>query len=115
MTPAELRTLLAAVAEGRIATDDAHARVLAELRASGQRCSRRRVARVLRRAGVRGVHGQRRRVRTTVPDRAATPAPDRVERLIISVHIHGLASRAAGVCMIRPTTSPAGRAAVLLN
>ena len=33
----------------------------------------------------------------------------------LSVHIHGLASGAAGVCMIRPTTSPAGRAAVLLN
>jgi len=32
MTPAELRTLLAAVGEGRITTDDAHARVLAELR-----------------------------------------------------------------------------------
>jgi hypothetical protein len=43
----------------------------------------------------------------------ADPRPDRVERL--SVHIHGLASGAAGVCMIRPTTSPAGRAAVLLN
>jgi hypothetical protein len=44
---------------------------------------------------------------------AADPRPDRVERL--SVHIHGLASGAAGVCRIRPTTSPAGRAAVLLN
>jgi len=31
----------------------------------------------------------------------------------LSVHIHSLASGAAGVCMIRPTTSPAGRAAVL--
>ena len=31
----------------------------------------------------------------------ADPRPDRVERL--SVHIHGLASGAAGVCMIRPT------------
>jgi hypothetical protein len=32
-----------------------------------------------------------------------------------SQRLHGLASGAAGVCMIRPTTSPAGRAAVLLN
>jgi NCAIR mutase (PurE)-related protein len=32
MTPAELRTLLDAVGEGRIATDDAHDRLLAELR-----------------------------------------------------------------------------------
>ena len=41
------------------------------------------------------------------------PRPDRVEHL--GVHIHGLACGAAGVCMIRPTTSQAGRAAVLLN
>jgi transposase InsO family protein len=34
----------------------------------------------MRAAGRRGCHGQRRRVRTTVPDRQATPAPDRVER-----------------------------------
>jgi hypothetical protein len=33
----------------------------------------------------------------------------------LSVHIHGPASGAAGVCRIRPTTSPAVRAAVLLN
>src|SRR5215472_10012166 len=32
-----------------------------------------------------------------------------------SQRLHGLASGAAGVCMIRPTTPPAGRAAVLLN
>jgi putative transposase len=55
-------------------------RVQAELRAAGQRCGRHRVARLMRRAGLRGVHGQRPRVRTTVPDRAATPAPDRVRR-----------------------------------
>jgi transposase InsO family protein len=34
----------------------------------------------MRQAGVRGCHGQRRRVRTTTPDRQAPPAPDRVER-----------------------------------
>jgi hypothetical protein len=45
---------------------------------------------------------------------AADPRPDRVERLSVQ-HIHSLASGAAGVCRIRPTTSPAGRAAVLLN
>jgi hypothetical protein len=50
---------------------------------------------------------------TTIEPVAADPRPDRVERL--GVHIHGLASGAAGVCRIRPTTSPAGRAAVLLN
>ena len=64
-------------------------RVHAELRASGQRCSRGRVARLMRRAGLRGVHGQRRRVRTTVPDRQATPAPDRVERAFAPAQIGG--------------------------
>jgi len=62
-------------------------RVQAELRADGQRCGRRRVARLMRRAGLRGVHGQRRRVRTTVPDRAATPAPDRVRRAFAPAEI----------------------------
>jgi putative transposase len=36
----------------------------------------------MRQAGLRGCHGQRRRVRTTTPDRQATPAPDRVERAV---------------------------------
>ncbi len=34
----------------------------------------------MRRAGLRGCHGQRRRMRTTTPDRQATLAPDRVGR-----------------------------------
>ncbi len=34
----------------------------------------------MRQAGLRGGHGQRRRVGTTVPGRQATPAPDRVRR-----------------------------------
>jgi len=55
-------------------------RVHAELRAGGQRCGRGRVARLMRATGLRGLHGQRRRVRTTLPDRQAAPAPDRVGR-----------------------------------
>lgn len=55
-------------------------RIHADLQAAGERCGRRRVARLMRAAGLRGCHGQRRRVRTTVSDRQATPAPDRVER-----------------------------------
>ncbi|CAA9546359.1 MAG: Mobile element protein, partial [uncultured Thermomicrobiales bacterium] len=51
----------------------------ADLRASGMRCGRRRVARLMRAAGLRGC-GRRRSLRTTTPDRAAPPAPDRVER-----------------------------------
>ena len=66
---------------------DGSPRVQAELRATGQRCRRRRVARLLRQAGLRGVHGRRRRVRTTVPDPAASRAPDRVERAFAPAQI----------------------------
>lgn len=55
-------------------------RVHAELRDTGTRCSRKRVARLMRVAGLEGVH-RRRFVRTTVQDRDRAPAPDLVERL----------------------------------
>jgi transposase InsO family protein len=54
-------------------------RVHAHLRATGQRVARKRVARLMSRAGLCGQH-RRRRVRTTVADPAATPAPDLVQR-----------------------------------
>jgi putative transposase len=54
-------------------------RIHAELRFGGTRCSRKRVARLMRLAGLEGVH-RRRFVRTTVRDRAAAPAPDLVNR-----------------------------------
>jgi putative transposase len=54
-------------------------RVHAELRAAGARCGRKRIARLMRRDGLVGVH-RRRFVRTTERDRATTPAPDLVER-----------------------------------
>jgi len=44
------------------------------------RCSRKRVERLMRQAGLRGCERGRRRVRTTVADPAATPAKDLVER-----------------------------------
>jgi len=54
-------------------------RVQAELAAQGLRLSRKRVARLMRRAGVRGV-SRRKPFHTTVRDATARPAPDLVER-----------------------------------
>jgi putative transposase len=54
-------------------------RVHAELCFGGTRCGRKRVARLMRVAGLEGVH-RRRFVRTTVRDRDAAPAPDLVNR-----------------------------------
>ena len=51
----------------------------AELRARGVRCARKRVARLMRAAGLVGCH-RRRRVRATVAEPAHTPAPDPVAR-----------------------------------
>jgi putative transposase len=55
-------------------------RIHAELRDTGTRCSRKRVARLMREGGLEGVH-RRRSARTTVQDRDTAPAPDLVERL----------------------------------
>ncbi len=54
-------------------------RVHAELRAGGVRCARKRVARLMRAAGLVGCH-RRRRVRTTVAEPTHTPAPNLVAR-----------------------------------
>jgi putative transposase len=58
-------------------------RVHAELREQGRRCSRKRVARLMRTAGLVGVH-RRRAARTTVRDPRARPAPDLVNRVFTS-------------------------------
>jgi putative transposase len=55
-------------------------RVHAELQALGIRCSRKRVARLMRKAGIRGCLRGRRKKRTTRRDKHATPAPDLVGR-----------------------------------
>jgi putative transposase len=55
-------------------------RIHAELRATGRRCGRKRVARLMRQAGLAGCHRRRRQPRTTVADPGATPAPNLVQR-----------------------------------
>jgi putative transposase len=55
-------------------------RVHAELRALGERCNRKRVARLMRKDGLRGCMRGRRRKHTTRQDPLAVPAPDLVER-----------------------------------
>ena len=54
-------------------------RVHAELRALGGRCARRRVARRMRKAGIRGCKRGRKKL-TTHPDPRATPFPNLVNR-----------------------------------
>jgi putative transposase len=55
-------------------------RVHAELQALGVRCSRKRVARLMRIAGIQGCLRGRKRRTTTRHDKHATPAPDLVGR-----------------------------------
>jgi putative transposase len=54
-------------------------RVHAALAKKGVRCGRKRVARLMAAEGLQGVH-RRRRVRTTIRDEVAAPAPDLVDR-----------------------------------
>ncbi len=75
---ADLSAQIAAVHARSRATYGAP-RVHAALRAEGTRCGRKRVARLMRAAGLVGRH-RRRRVRTTVADPAHTPAPNLVAR-----------------------------------
>lgn len=75
---ADLTTQIAAV-HARSRRTYGAPRIHAELRAQGVRCARKRVARLMRAAGLVGCH-RRRRVRTTVADPAHTPAPNLVAR-----------------------------------
>jgi len=58
-------------------------RVHAELYEAGVRCGRKRVARLMRTAGLEGAH-RRRTGRTTVQDPTAAPAPDLVARAFVA-------------------------------
>ncbi|MCA1837631.1 MAG: IS3 family transposase, partial [Actinobacteria bacterium] len=59
-------------------------RVHAELRALGVACNRKRVARLMRKDGLRGCMRGRRRKHTTRQDPLAVPAPDLVERNFVA-------------------------------
>ena len=59
-------------------------RVHAELRALGVRCNRKRVARLMRKDGLRGCIRGRRRKHTTCQDPLAVAAPDLVERNFVA-------------------------------
>lgn len=75
---ADLTTQIAAV-HARSRRTYGAPRVHADLRAAGVRCARKRVARLMRAAGLVGCH-RRRRIRTTVADPTRTPAPNLVAR-----------------------------------
>jgi putative transposase len=64
-------------------------RVHAELRALGVRCSRKRVARLMRKAGLRGCRGGRKK-RTTRRNKRAIPAPDLVGRNFCAASLNQL-------------------------
>ena len=55
-------------------------RIHARLRAEGVRVGNKRVARLMRKAGIAGCHRRRKKTRTTLRDPLAVPAPDLVER-----------------------------------
>jgi putative transposase len=60
-------------------------RIHAELASTGARCGRKRIARLMRTAGLSGCHRRRqRRMYTTRRDPRATPAPDLVERRFVA-------------------------------
>lgn len=54
-------------------------RITAELSATGQVVNHKRVARLMRQLGIAGLH-LRKKVRTTIPEPAASPVPDLLER-----------------------------------
>jgi putative transposase len=59
-------------------------RVHAELNSLGIECGRRKVARLMREAGIRGCMRGKRRSTTRPPDAKAAPAPDLVDRRFLA-------------------------------
>ena len=64
-------------------------RIHAELASAGTHCGRKRVARLMRQAGLHGCH-RRRALHTTHRDPRAEPAPDRVQRTFVASAPHAL-------------------------
>ena len=80
LSDAELEKLIVAIYDGSHQTYGA-VRINDELREEHQiRVGRKRVARLMRLRGIKGIPGQGRKQRTTVADEKAPPAPDLVER-----------------------------------
>ncbi len=76
----ELAKLIVAIYDGSHQTYGA-VRVNGELREEyGVRVGRKRVARLMRQRGIKGIPGQGRTKRTTIADAKAAPAPDLLER-----------------------------------
>ena len=76
----ELARLIVQIYDGSHQTYGA-VRINDELRDEHQiRVGRKRVARLMRQRGIKGIPGQGRTRRTTIPDAKAPPAPDLVER-----------------------------------
>jgi putative transposase len=64
-------------------------RIHAELRAAGVRCGKKRVARLMKQAGIVGCH-RRRQVVTTQREPTAPPAPDLVNRFFVAPALNRL-------------------------
>ena len=76
----ELARLIVQIYDGSHQTYGA-VRIHDELRDEHEICvGRKRVARLMRQRGIKGIPGQGRKRRTTIPDGTAPPAPDLVER-----------------------------------
>jgi putative transposase len=81
---AELARLIVQIYDGSHQTYGA-VRIYDELREEHQiRVGRKRVARLMRRRGIKGIPGQGRTRQTTIPDTKAPPAPDLVERHFVA-------------------------------
>jgi putative transposase len=80
----ELVRLIVQIYDGSHQTYGA-VRVNDELREEhGVRVGRKRVARLMRQRGIKGIPGQGRTRRTTIPDAKQPPAPDLVERRFVA-------------------------------